>query len=144
MIYTIKAVAEKTQLSIDTLRYYDKAGLLPFVSRNASGYRAFTDGDLRLLKTITCLKNTGMKLREIRRYIAYVMQGPSSVPQRQAMLNAHRTAILAEQQRVLTNLKEIDMKLDIYNSPQATELITVERAYAKAEKVANGLPDPYQ
>ncbi|WP_143462315.1 MerR family transcriptional regulator [Levilactobacillus enshiensis] len=143
MIYMIKAAAEKTRLSVDTLRFYDKEGLLPFVSRNQSGYRAFTDGDLRLLKTITCLKNTGMKISEIRRYIAYVMQGPSSVPQRQAMLLAHREAILAEQQRVLANLKEIDLKLSVYSSPEAVQMITLERAYAKAEKVANGLPDPY-
>ena len=65
MTYSIKEVAEKTNLSIYTLRFYDKQGLLPFVSRNASGYRTFTEGDLHLLKTICCLKETGMKIADI-------------------------------------------------------------------------------
>ncbi len=46
------------------------------VARNSSGYRAFTDGDLSLIHTISCLKNTGMTIKDIRRYIDYVMQGP--------------------------------------------------------------------
>ncbi|MCG0673647.1 transcription regulator [Lactiplantibacillus plantarum] len=75
MTYTIKEVADKVGLSAYTLRFYDKQGLLPFVSRNESGYRAFTDGDLHLLHTIICLKNTGMAISAIRQYISYVMAG---------------------------------------------------------------------
>ena len=143
MTYTIKAVAEKTHLSIYTLRFYDKQGLLPFVSRNHAGYREFTNADLQLLHTITCLKNTGMKIADIRHYIDAVMAGPSTIPARQALLSAHREAILAAQQKIMANLKEIDFKLNIYNAPNAQQVITAERRYAKAEKIANGLPDPY-
>lgn len=143
MTYSIKTVAEKTHLSIYTLRFYDKQGLLPFVSRNQSGYREFTDADLQLLHTITCLKNTGMKIADIRTYIEAVMAGPSTISTRQKLLAAHRDAILAEQQKILANLKEIDFKLNIYNAPNATQIITAERQYAKAEKSANQLPDPY-
>lgn len=143
MTYTIKSVAELTGLSIYTLRFYDKQGLLPFVSRNQSGYREFTDADLQLLHTITCLKNTGMKIADIRDYITAVMTGPSTIAARQKLLTAHRQAIVAEQQKIQANLKEIDFKLNIYNSPNAEQVITAERQYAKAEKRANDLPDPY-
>ena len=143
MTYTVKTVAEKTHLSIYTLRFYDKQGLLPFVSRNQSGYREFTDADLQLLHTITCLKNTGMKIATIRSYITAVMAGPSTIDQRKKLLTEHRAAILAEQQKVLANLKEIDFKLNIYQAPNAEQVIRAERQYAKAEKIANGLPDPY-
>lgn len=143
MTYTIKQVADKTGLSIYTLRFYDKQGLLPFVARNQSGYRTFTEGDLHLLHTITCLKNTGMTIADIRQYIGYVMQGPTSVPQRQRLLHAHREAILARLALIQDNLKEIDFKLNIYDAPNATDLVAQEQAAAQAEKVVNGLPNPY-
>lgn len=143
MTYTIKQVAEKTQLSIYTLRFYDKQGLLPFVSRNASGYRAFTEGDLHLLQTICCLKDTGMKISDIRQYIAYVMQGPATISQRKHLLRQHRQAIMAQQAAIQRNLQEIDMKLAIYESPAATTLVTEELAVAQAEKAANNLANPF-
>lgn len=143
MTYTIKEVAEKTGLSIYTLRFYDKQGLLPFVSRDTSGYRAFTDGDLLLLHTICCLKDTGMAIRDIRTYIAAVMVGPSSIPQRRALMAHHRETILRQQAELAQNLQEIDRKLAIYESPRAVDFINLERQTAKAEKVQNHLPDPW-
>lgn len=66
--YTIKDVAEKFNLTISTIRYYDKKGLLPFVEKNTSGYREFTNSDLSMIHTICCLKIQGcrsMKLNNI-------------------------------------------------------------------------------
>jgi len=143
LTYTIKEVAGKVGLPAYTLRFYDKQGLLPFVSRNQSGYRAFTEGDLHLLHTIICLKNTGMPISHIRQYIDYVMQGPQSIEQRRQLLNTHRVAILAQQAQIMANLKEIDFKLDMYSDPAASELVNEELAQAKAEKEAEGLPDPF-
>ncbi|EGP8367258.1 MerR family DNA-binding transcriptional regulator, partial [Listeria monocytogenes] len=54
MTYSIKEVSKIFNLSIYTLRYYDKQGLLPFVSKNQSGYREFTESDLNLIHTICC------------------------------------------------------------------------------------------
>lgn len=144
MTYSIKTVAQKTGLSIYTLRFYDKQGLLPFVSRDASGYRAFTDGDLQLLHTICCLKDTGMKIRDIREYVACVMQGPQSIPQRKHLLQDHRHTILAQQAALQRNLQEIDMKLTIYESPAAAKIVGQELTAIQAEKVANHLPNPFQ
>ncbi len=143
MTYTIKEVSEKVGLSIYTLRYYDKEGLLPFVARNEAGYREFTDGDLNIIHTICCLKNTGMKISKIRQYIGDVMAGPDSIEDRQQLLHEHREKIL-EQQRILSeNLKEIDYKLDIYDAPNAGDIISRELQFAEAEKRANALADPY-
>lgn len=143
MTYTIKEVSEKVGLSIYTLRYYDKEGLLPFVARNEAGYREFTDGDLNIIHTICCLKNTDMKISKIRQYIGDVMAGPDSIEDRQQLLHDHREKIL-EQQRILSeNLKEIDYKLDIYDAPNAGDIISRELQFAEAEKRANALVDPY-
>ena len=58
--YTIKDAAEIMKVPASTIRYYDKEGLLPFVGRDASGYRVFTEKDLATLRVIDCLKKTGM------------------------------------------------------------------------------------
>ena len=66
MTYAIGEIAEKMNLSIHTLRYYDKEGLLLFVQRTENGRRVFSDRDIILLSTIECLKATGMPLKDIR------------------------------------------------------------------------------
>ena len=57
MAYTIGQASAKLNISIDTIRYYDKQGLLPFVSRTKNGLRSFTENDLHLMRTIICLVN---------------------------------------------------------------------------------------
>jgi DNA-binding transcriptional MerR regulator len=132
--YTIKEVAEDFDLSISTIRYYDKKGLLPFVAKNDAGYRIFTDADLNLIKTIVCLKNTGMAIKDIRSYIEDVMQGPSSIEHRKTLLKKHKREVLQKQQMLTENLKEIDFKLDRYNSPKAEEIVGAEFQYLTNEK----------
>ena len=68
MTYSISEAAKQMGVSVHTLRYYDKEGLLPFVER-VNGRRVFKDSDFSWLKIISCLKNTGMPLKEIRRYM---------------------------------------------------------------------------
>lgn len=136
--YTIKQVAEDFDLSISTIRYYDKKGLLPFVSKNESGYRIFTDADLNLIKTIVCLKNTGMPIKDIRTYIEYVMAGPNTIEQRKTLLKKHKRAVLQKQKMLTENLQEIDFKLNRYESADAKELIGQQFQYLQSEKVALG------
>jgi DNA-binding transcriptional MerR regulator len=82
MTYTISQIAEKMGVTVYTLHYYDKEGLLPFVDRNRNGARVFKDSDFGWLDTITALKNTGMPLKQIRQYIEWVMEGDSTIAQR--------------------------------------------------------------
>lgn len=124
MTYSIKEVAQKTGLSIYTLRFYDQQGLLPFVQRNAAGYRTFTEGDLRLIHTICCLKNTGMKITDIRQYIDYVMAGTATIEQRRELLTAHRQKVVAKQHQIEVSLQEIDYKLATYSAPDAVAQIS--------------------
>lgn len=82
MVYSIGEVAEKMGLSIHTLRYYDKIGILPLVERSENGRRMFTDKDLIMLNTIECLKKTGMQLKDIKQYIDWCAEGASTTKQR--------------------------------------------------------------
>lgn len=69
MTYTISQVAEKMGVTIPTLRYYDKEGLMPFVDKKPDGTRVFKDEDFQGLDIITCMKNSGMLIKDIKRYM---------------------------------------------------------------------------
>ncbi|MGF7437177.1 MerR family transcriptional regulator [Lentilactobacillus senioris] len=141
--YSIHEVAELFDLPISTIRYYDKKGLLPFVAKNEAGNREFTRADLGFIKTICCLKNTGMPIKNIRQYIQYCMQGPTSMAERHALLEHHRQQVLNEQAKIAANLVEIDRKIAKYSDPSSTELIANQLRIAGQEKVSLGLDNPF-
>lgn len=89
MGYTIKQVSEMTGLSVPTLRFYDKEGLLPELQRKESGYRIFSEEDLYSIELIECFKQSGMQIREIRHFMALVKQGDASLEERLAICQRH-------------------------------------------------------
>lgn len=144
MTYTIKEVADKFDLSPYTIRYYDKEGLLPFVSKNQNGYREFTESDLGLLHTICCLKNTGMSIKDIKLYIEYCMEGSSTIADRRALLTQQKRQVMEQITALAVNLKEIDKKLETYSSPEAVKIIDEQRRLSGLEKEMYGLENPYK
>ena len=143
MTYTIKDVSKITGLSIFTIRFYDKEGLMPFVSRNKSGIRVFTESDMNQIMTICCLKNTGMPIKDIKRYIDYCMEGADTIDSRRELFEEHRNEIINQINALSENLKLIDSKLKIYSSPNATEIINEHRRIVDDQKLENGLPSCY-
>ena len=73
-MYTIGQVAERFDLPVSTLRYYDKEGLFPDLTR-ASGARRFGERELERLRVIECLKRSGLEIREIRQFMEWCAQG---------------------------------------------------------------------
>ena len=82
MGYKISDISKKTGLSAYTLRFYDQKGLLPFVARDKHGRRHFKDEDLAFLSIITCLKNTGMQLNDIKKFVEWSMDGDPTYEKR--------------------------------------------------------------
>ena len=89
MNYTIKQISEMTGLSIPTIRYYDKEGLLPDLQRKESGYRVFSDRDLEAIDLIECFKESGLTIREIRHFMSLVRQGDVTLDERLAIYQMH-------------------------------------------------------
>ncbi len=114
-MYTINEVANICNISPYTLRFYDKEGLLPFVSRNQSGNRQFSDGDLNVIKLICCLKNTGMPVKNIRKYIDLVMQGSPTNAERKQIMVDHRKEVINQIDNLKKNLNIIDLKIALYD-----------------------------
>jgi DNA-binding transcriptional MerR regulator len=112
---TIAEAAEQSGLTPDTLRYYERDGLmLRRVDRSATGHRRYTDADLRWIALLNCLRGTGMPIREVRRYAELVRAGDGNEQDRLELLRAHRQNVLAQLAEVTEHLGAIDRKIGIY------------------------------
>ena len=114
MTYTPKDVVAMTGLSIHTLRYYERVGLLEPVRRKDNGHRCYDDEDLRRLRFIKRMRATGMPIREMLDYIALYRQGESTRPERREMLLAHRERVQAQLDDLHETLAFIDRKIALY------------------------------
>ena len=115
MAMTIAQAAERSGLSKDTLRYYERDGLmLAPVDRSATGHRRYTERDLTWIELITRLRATGMPIRDVRRYADLVRAGDGNEEERLELLREHRRLVLAQLAEVQEHLGAIDRKIGIY------------------------------
>ena len=114
MYYSIGQVAAKTGLTVHTLRYYEKEGLLPFVRKSSSGLRMFSEDDLAWLAIIECLKETGMPLKGIRQYIEWFREGDATLSQRLEMFKQQQNKVLMQIEQFKKFLQKIDYKVKLY------------------------------
>ncbi|MDN5793291.1 MAG: MerR family transcriptional regulator [Brevibacterium aurantiacum] len=112
---SIAETAERTGLTSDALRYYERDGLLlrP-VHRAASGHRRYAPEDLRWIELLTRLRSTGMPIRDIRRYAALVRNGQGTETERLDLLRAHRRNVLDRLAEITEHLGAIEKKIGIY------------------------------
>ncbi len=115
MHYSIGQFSDITQISIDTLRYYEKEELI-FVERNAAGRRCYTENDVQWILFIRRLKETGMPIKEIRRYAALRYQGDSTMEERLKLLKRHQEYVLAEKKKWESHLTHLEDKIKIYEN----------------------------
>lgn len=107
--YTISEVADMMCLPSSTIRYYDGEGLLPFVEK-VNGRRIFKDSDIETLRLIECLKNTGMPIREMKKYFEYAKQGDSTLKQRQEIILKQKQSVIDQIEFLKQNLAVIEHK----------------------------------
>ncbi|TDC82965.1 MerR family transcriptional regulator [Actinomadura sp. 7K507] len=113
--YSPAQTAEQSGFSIDTLRYYEKIGLLPGIARNASGRRVFSDDDLRWLGMLRCLRETGMPIAEMLRYTELARGGTGTVAERLALLQDHDRRVEEQIARLREQQEHIQWKIRLYS-----------------------------
>jgi DNA-binding transcriptional MerR regulator len=126
--YTPAETAERSGFSIDTLRYYEREGILAPVARTASGHRTYTDDDLGRLGFLRCLRDTGMPIAQLRRY-AELSADEGTLAERIALLEEHDAAVRASIAELQAQRARLGEKLAWYRSelglaehdPQNTE-----------------------
>ena len=112
-MYSIGQVAEMFGLPISTLRYYDKQGLFPNMER-VSGIRKFGDTEIEALRVIECLKKAGMEIKDIRQFMDWCVEGPSTYPQRKALFEEQRSHMEAELEQMNRTLDMLKFKCWYY------------------------------
>lgn len=127
MLYTVGEMAKLLGVPASTLRYYDKEGLLPFVERSSGGMRMFKDGDYEWLKTIECLKKTGMPLKDIRTFVRMSMEGDSTIDNRLTMIRSQRESVMQQLAGLQQVLDTLDFKCWYYETAQAAGTTEVPR-----------------
>ena len=112
---SIADAAQCTGVSVHTLRYYERAGLVVTpVDRTLGGRRRYHELDLKWITVCTKLRATGMPIATIRRYAELVAAGPGNEHERLALMEAHRTDVVAKVAELQENLALIDHKIDVY------------------------------
>lgn len=114
MTYSIGEISKMLNISASTLRYYDKAGLLPLVNRTASNIRVFDDADVECLKMIECLKNTGMPLKDIKQFFEWCEEGDTTINQRYELFIKQREKTIQQIELLENALKRIKYKCEFY------------------------------
>jgi DNA-binding transcriptional MerR regulator len=113
--YTVQEAAERMGLTVHTLRYYERAGLLaPPVRDGSSGHRRYTDDDLRRVQFLKRLRTTGMRIGEMQAFIALYAQGSATLGERQRLLEAQRCKVIAQIAELQDCLGTIDFKIASY------------------------------
>ncbi len=116
MTLTPGEMAERTSVTVDTLRYYESEGLLSNVARADSGHRRYSEDDVLWVEVLRCLRETGMTIQQLRHYCALGAQGDHTAPQRRSILIDHRAQVEAQIEERYKALRLIDHKLSHYPS----------------------------
>ena len=114
-MYTMKQACEQTGLSYETLKFYCNQGLVPNVKRDEQNRRIFSDRDIAWINSLSCLKNCGMGIQEMKEYLQLCLEGPSSIPQRKVILEAKRQQLVEEEKRIRDSIAYIDWKQGFYD-----------------------------
>ena len=114
MYYSIKEVSEKICLPPHVLRYYEKEGLLPSITRSESGIRRYTDADLEWLGLVLCLKNTGMSIKQIKSFVELSIEGDKTLELRCKLLSEHKKNVEIKMAEMAGHLEIVTHKLEYF------------------------------
>ena len=125
MSYTIGEVSKLTGLSVPTLRYYDKEGLIPNINRNENGLRDFTEQDLGTINIVTCIKGAGASIREIKEYMDLCKLGDSTLEARKQFFIEKKRDVEEQMKHLSEIMKTVEMKIKYYEDAieEGTETI---------------------
>jgi len=133
--YTIGEVAAITHLSVPTIRYYDKEGLIPDLQKDQAGVRCFTDQNLSALEMINCLKTAGMSIKDIRTFMQWNLEGDATLTKRLDFFNQLHTAVENQMKQLEQTLNTIEYKQHYYRQAVADgteKYVKTGTAHAKA------------
>jgi MerR family transcriptional regulator, aldehyde-responsive regulator len=124
---TIAEVSEKYGVSQDTLRYYERIGLIPRVNRKKSGVRDYTEEDCRWVEFIKCMRNAGLSIEVLIEYVGLFQQGDETIEARKALLIEQRKELITRIEDMKKTLERIDYKIASYEQAVVEKEKTLRR-----------------
>jgi DNA-binding transcriptional MerR regulator len=115
-IFSPSEAAQQSGFSLDTLRYYERIGLLDGISRAPSGHRRFGDDDLEWLGVLRCLRDTGMPIAQMHRYAALARAGEPTMAERLRLLTEHDAQVCERIALLQAQRQHLHEKIDWYRS----------------------------
>jgi DNA-binding transcriptional MerR regulator len=112
----IAEVSERYGISSDTLRYYERIGLIPPVNRNGSGIRDYCEIDVRRVDFIKCMRSAGLPIETLIEYVALVQQGDRTIEARKEILKEQRGLLAARLKEMQKTLDILDHKIEVYEN----------------------------
>lgn len=112
----VKKAAEQLDMSEHTLRYYDKAGLFPFVSRNQNGYRDFSEEDLYWIEFIKCMRQTHMPVSKLKEIAELYHQGSATKQKRKQIFLDHQQNLIEQKKIIDEGLQTLAEKFKVLES----------------------------
>jgi len=124
----IQEVSEKYSLSADTLRYYERVGLIPPVTRTLSGIRDYSDLDVRRVEFIKCMRSAGLPIEVLIDYMELVQEGDATIGARKDILKEQREQLIARMAEMKKTLDILNHKIQVYESTmlEAEKQIKIE------------------
>lgn len=117
---TVKEICEKYDITADTLRFYEKIGVIPTVNRTSGGKRNYTDGDVNWVENAICMRNAGVPIKMIAEYVKLYQAGDSTISDRRKLLEDAKLEIVKaiESQKEALNL--LNYKIEKYKEAEKT------------------------
>jgi DNA-binding transcriptional MerR regulator len=125
----IAEVSERYGVSSDTLRYYERIGLIPPVNRNGSGVRDYNELDIRRVEFAKCMRSAGLPIEVLIEYIGLVQHGDQTIETRKEILKEQRELLLSRMQEMQKTLDILDHKIEVYENAvlkKEKEIIQIE------------------
>lgn len=120
---TISEVSRKYGLTQDTLRYYERAGMIPPVHRTAGGLRDYSEEDCSWVELVKCMRSAGLSVEAIIEYVRLVQEGNSTIAQRHQLLTKQRELPLKKQENIRQTIERLDYKISRYDAALKTGVL---------------------
>ena len=126
----IAEVSEQYGISADTLRYYERIGLIPPVNRNGSGIRDYSELDIRRVEFIKCMRSAGLPIEVLIDYMELVQRGDRTIESRKEILKEQRDLLAERIQEMQKTLDLLNHKIQVYENA----ILTKEQAIVQLEE----------
>ena len=117
---TIKEVSQKYNISSDTLRYYERVGMIPPVTRTAGGIRDYGESDLGWVELALCMRGAGLPVEAMIEYVKLCQQGDSTIEARMLLLKEQMETLLEQKAQIESTIKRLDFKISRYEEAVKT------------------------